>query len=51
MRPKKVTLSLDMHFERKTDGSWTVQAPWIDGFVTGQTFIDAYWRGLAARND
>lgn len=40
-----------MKFERLDDGTWTLTAPWIDGILSGDTYAELYWKGLACRKN
>jgi hypothetical protein len=39
-----------MRAEREDDGTWTVDAPWLEQPVRAATWEEAYWMAVKARS-
>lgn len=42
----KLTRSLRMQVTRRSDGKWSISAPWLKDTVVGDTWEDAYWLAM-----
>ncbi len=45
----KVVRSLSLKVRRLPDGRWSLKAPWLEDEVVGDTWPEAYWRALKAK--
>lgn len=43
---EKLVRSLRMHVQRRSDGKWSVRAPWLKDAVVADTWEDAYWLAM-----
>lgn len=35
-----------MQVQKRSDGTWSVFAPWLKGEVVGSTWEEAYWKAV-----